>query len=220
MKKLLSVAVVIMTAALFFAGCSNSADGPTETLPGTWVSSVEYWPSTPENWTRNGNTFSYNLTDVSSLGMESGYTYPKFCQIKTNPIYGVKVKIRQNSRTDSEVGIMLFMDDNSSCYYLTFVYDSYILYETLPNGERTCLTMNNGHSNIFNSSVIKKEGQTNEVLFYTDGDNLVIKVNGTLLKSIPKQLDSGFAAPVVGLNSGVTTPINASWEFLEFQTAK
>ena len=218
MKKLLPVTAVLMAAALFFAGCSNSADGPTETLPGTWVSSVEYWPSNPENWTRNGNTFSYNLTDVSSLGMESGYSYSKVFTIKTSPIYGVKAKVRQNNFTDSQVGITLFAGDDSY-YQLTFWKGSYILYEKLSGGERTCLTMNNGYINLFNSS-IKEEGQTNEVLFYTDGDNLVIKVNGTKLTSIPKKLDSGSAGAMVVLTSNSTSPVNASCEFLEFQTAK
>lgn len=82
MKKLLSVAVVLMTAALFFAGCSNSV---SETLPGTWVSSVQYYSDgTSGNWTNSRNRISYSCADPSTLGIEANTSNTYFLLPNTN----------------------------------------------------------------------------------------------------------------------------------------
>ena len=224
MKKLLSVAVALMTAALFFAGCSNSV---SETLPGTWVSSVQYYSDgTSGNWTNSRNRISYSCADPSTLGIEANTSNTYFCYPTPTQIYGVRAKVKQNSFTDTDQGIILFLTSNNdtgnwdSYYRLSFWKNSFILFEKLNGSEITCLSQDeNGYVNTF-SNAINSEGQENEVLFYTDGNNLVIKVNGTELKRIPKRLDSGKAGACIVISDDSTGPINANWEFVEFQTAK
>ena len=76
MKKLLSLAAVLLTAALIFTGCQNasSSSDDGDKLPGTWLSTTDF-----ENFTNHeafgpGSSFSskgngayeYKLTDVST----------------------------------------------------------------------------------------------------------------------------------------------------------
>ena len=52
MKKLLQVSAVLLAAVLMFAGCKNNADEGGDDLPGTWVSSLEYY----DDWQKNNWT--------------------------------------------------------------------------------------------------------------------------------------------------------------------
>ncbi len=231
MKKLLTVTAVLLTAALLFTGCKNAANSDGgEDLPGTWVSSLDYYqPYTANNWTGNKNTISYDCSNVSSLGIETGYTMTYASGLSEGPqLYGVRAKIKQNTFTDAEPGIILFKTSSAdgkwdTYYTLTFWKGSYILYEKLSGQERTCISKTSDgtetYSNTWHKS-IKEEGNTNEVLFYTDGDKLVLKVNGSTVTTIQKKLDTGDTGACIVIPSDATGSINANWEFLEFQTGK
>lgn len=230
MKKLLQVSAVLLAAVLMFAGCKNNADEGGDDLPGTWVSSLEYYKDWQQNnWTATANKLQYNCSDVSALGIPNGYSTTYAAGVAEEPqLYGVKVKIKQNVFTQAEPGIVLFKTTAANgswdtYYQLTFWDGSYILYEKLSGKDRTCLsTRTDGSTAVPNKyhDAIKAEGNTNEVLFYTDGDKLVLKVNGSTVTTIDKKLDAGDMGPCIAIPSNATAPINASWEFLEFQTAK
>lgn len=228
MKKLLQVSAVLLAAVLMFAGCKNNAD-EGESLPGTWVSSLDYnddWQK--NNWTVSKNKITYNCSNVSSLGIENDH-YRTYCAWVANKpqIYGVRAKIKQNTFTKAEPGIMLFetsSNDKFDAYYsLTFYKGSYTLFEKLSGQEPTCLSKSTDdegtYTNTWHDS-IKQEGNENEVLFYTDGDKLVLKVNGSTVTTIDKKLDAGNTWVCMDIPSNAASPINASWEILEFQTAK
>ena len=238
MKKLLSVTAVLIAAALFFAGCNNAAntpeDAPEEKLPGTWVSSLTYYnPATQGNWTYNKNKVSYKCTNAASLGIEKDYSSTFTCGVSATQLYGVRAKIKQDAFTKAEPGLILFLktSENSNggstfdqYYSLTFYKGSYTLYEKEIGKQRVCLSTHkyedgNEYSNTYNDA-IKDEGNENEVLFYTDGDKMVLKVNGTLIKTFDKKLDDGKTTACMYIPGGLSGAINANWEFLEFQTAK
>ena len=224
MKKLLQVSAVLLAAVLMFAGCKNNADEGGDDLPGTWVSSLKYYDDWQKNnWTATANKLQYNCSDVSSLG---GMTYSS--GVAEEPqLYGVRVKIKQNSFTDAEPGIILFRtitgNEWDTYYSLTFWKGSYILYEKLSGQDPTCISKTTDGTNTYSNTwhdAIKEEGNTNEVLFYTDGDKLVLKVNGSTITTIDKKLDEGYTAACITIPKTATAPINANWEFLEFQTGK
>lgn len=228
MKKLLQVSAVLIAAVLMFAGCKNNAD-EGESLPGTWVSSLDYnddWQK--NNWTATANKLQYNCSDVSALGIQDGLSTIYFAGVAKEPqLYGVRVKIKQNTFTEAEPGIVLFRTTSGnswdSYYQLTFWKGSYILYEKLSGQNLTCISQTTDGTDTYTNTwhdSIKKEGSTNEVLFYTDGDKLVLKVNGSTVTTIDKKLDSGDTGACISISSSATAPINSSWEFLEFQTGK
>lgn len=76
MKKLLSLAAVLLTAALIFTGCQNasSSSDDGDKLPGTWLSTIEYNTWTNDDPFGPGSSFSskengayeYKLTNVST----------------------------------------------------------------------------------------------------------------------------------------------------------
>lgn len=229
MKKLLQVSAVLLAAVLMFAGCKNNADEGGDSLPGTWVSSLEYYDDWQKNnWTATANKLQYNCSDVSALGLKDGYSTTYSAGVADKPqLYGVRVKIKQNTFTEAEPGIVLFRTTSGnswdSYYQLTFWKGSYILYEKLSGQNPTCISQTTDGTNTYTNTwhdSIKQEGSTNEVLFYTDGDKLVLKVNGSTVKTIDKKLDSGDTGACISISSRATAPINANWEFLEFQTAK
>ena len=239
MKKLLTIATVLLTAALVFTGCSNpasSGDGDDgEKLPGTWVQSVNYYKAeTGELWSNNNNKISFGCSDPSTLGIGQKYATTYTCPITPTQLYGVRAKIKQNAFTEAEPGIYLFLttskdaNNNTSFdtyYSLTFYKGSYTIYEKENGKERVCLSSqydaedDKTYENTWNDA-IKAEGNENEVLFYTDGDKLVLKINGTLIKTFDKKLDSGKTCACMFVPGKATDAINANWEFLEFQTAK
>ena len=231
MKKLLSVTAVLIAAALFFAGCNNAAntpeDAPVEKLPGTWVSSVPYFDDwSQNNWTASKNQISYNLANPASLNIQQDYSSTYAANITQTQLYGVKAILKQESESGADIGLVLFQTSGSNgnwdtYYELRFWQNSYILYEKLSGEEPTCLSKN-GNIIVTRDNAIKPEGNENEVLFYTDGDDLVIKVNGTEIKRIEKKLDSGKTQASITIYDAENTPgpINASWKFVEFQTAK
>ena len=231
MKKLLTIATVLLTAALVFTGCSNpaasSGDGG-EKLPGTWVSSVTYLDDwSQNNWTASKNQISYNFANPASLNIPKKSSTTYAANITPTQLYGVKAIIKQESESGADIGLVLFQTSGSNgnwdtYYELRFWQNSYILYEKLSGEEPTCLSRTeDGYTNTSHNA-IKKEGNENEVLFYTDGDYLVIKVNGTEIKRIEKKLDSGKTQASITIYDAENTPgpINASWKFVEFQTAK
>ena len=229
MKKLLQVSAVLLAAVLMFAGCKNNADEGGDDLPGTWVSSLKYYDALQSNnWTRTANKVQYNCSDISALGLDEGYSTTYAVGLAEEPqLYGVRVKIKQNTFTEATPGIVLFRTTSGngwdSYYQLTFWDGSYILYEKLDGKDRTCLsTRTDGSKTVCNTyhDAIKAEGNTNEVLFYTDGDKLVLKINGSTIKTIDKKLDTGDMGACIEIPSYATAPINSSWEFLECQTAK
>lgn len=234
MKKLLQVSAVLLAAVLMFAGCKNNADEGGDDLPGTWVSSLEYYDALQSNnWTRTANKVQYNCSNISALGLDEGYSTTYAVGLAEEPqLYGVRVKIKQNTFTEAEPGIVLFRTSAKDSagnnywdtyYQLVFWDGSYILYEKLTGQTRTCLsTRTDGSKTVCNTyhDAIKAEGNTNEVLFYTDGDKLVLKINGSTIKTIDKKLDTGDMGACIEIPSNATAPINANWEFLEFQTAK
>lgn len=230
MKKILQVSAVLIAAVLMFAGCKNNAD-EGESLPGTWVSSLEYYqPGTSNNWTFNNNRLAYTCSDPASLNVPQGYSSTYTANVATAPqLYGVRVKIKQDAFTKAEPGIMLFLTTTKDTsgnsvfetyYSLSFYKGSYILYEKEAGKERVCLSRDEGgYANIFNDA-INAEGIENEVLFYTDGDKLVLKINGTTITTVSKKLDSGKTSACMIVPDEATGSINANWEFLEFQTGK
>ena len=207
MKKLLTIATVLLTAALVFTGCSNpaasSGDGGGDggsSLPGTWTSNVEYFEDfSKDGWSRSRNVVKYNCTNPSSLNIVEGKSISQWVPYTGQQIYGFKAKIKQDKFTTGDYGFNFFYDNkgtsndytDDSCYELTFWDTSYMLWKKI-NGEWTCLSVREGtnSSNIFNDA-INPEGQENEVLVYSEGSNLVIKVNGTELCTIPRELEKG-----------------------------
>ena len=219
-KNLLSVTVVLMTAALFFAGCSNSANGPAQSLPGTWVSDVEYY--TPGTYNGPCGTWTFDNKNVNYTSQtEPDYTGTSASDsliVSDRQVYGVRAKV--TTRSGAAAGIILPVDTDYSSYYTLLIWkDSYMLAERF-NGTAKWLSESNGGSNTFHRA-IRGEGQTNEVLIYTDGNFLIIKINGTQIKRISKKSDSFLAGTSALLSKEQTTfPVNANWEFLEFQIEK
>ncbi|SFI95754.1 hypothetical protein SAMN04487775_1094 [Treponema bryantii] len=228
MKKLLTISAVLLAAALVFTGCSNPAANSGdegEKLPGTWSSSVTYYNDYNQNgWTLKNNTISYKCDDPTTLQIPTNKVQLLSLPISSDKIYGVNVKLKQAKFTDSEYGI-LFLEsgdssDNTNSYYrLTLWQNSYILYEKLSGHAETLLSVNGEYQNIVNNA-IKKEGEENDVLFYTEGEELVLKINGTEIKRIANKLDKGRCHAYVRIPYDATESIAINYNFVNFQTAK
>ena len=234
MKKLLSISAVLLTAALIFTGCAQpTVPENTNPGPGTWTSNVNFLEEFSENfWTRSKNLMTYNCTNPSSLNIPSGKTLSSWVSYSADKVYGFKAKIKQDKFTDGEYGFIFFYDDKNtdsvdddSYYSLSFWDESYILYKVI-NGTSTCLSSStsNGttYSNTYNSA-IKPEGQENEVIVYSEGNNLVIKVNGTTIKTITRELEPGTVNALVKIPYSVqqnNKTFNTDFTVLSFQTAK
>ena len=234
MKKLLTVAAVLMAAAMFFTGCKNAAnsDDGGEDLPGTWVSTVDYYEANTGNpWSNNKNKVSFSCSNATSLGIEEGYSSTYSCAVSPTQLYGVRAKVKQNAFTKAEPGLILFLTTTGqgsntkfdTYYSLTFYKGSYTLYEKESGKESVCLSTSTENGETYENTwhdAIKQEGNSNEVLFYTDGNKLVLKINGTKIATIDKKLDSGKTSACMFVPGGISGAINANWEFLEFQTGK
>ena len=232
MKKLLSISAVLLTAALIFTGCAQpTVPENTNPGPGTWTSNVNFLEEFSENfWTRSKNLMTYNCTNPSSLNIPSGKTLSSWVSYSADKVYGFKAKIKQDKFTDGEYGFIFFYDDKNtesptddSYYQLSFWKESYILYKRI-NGTMTCLSTPEGtnYSNTFNDA-IKPEGQENEVIVYSEGNNLVIKVNGTTIKTITRELEPGTVNALVKIPYSVqqnNKTFNTDFTVLSFQTAK
>lgn len=222
MKKLLSITALLMTAVLFFSSCSNASGGSDSgpSLPGSWTSSINYFdPIQTEKWTRDAGNLTYKWNKSAS---EEGVT--SWIPLTNDQIYGVKVKMKQKVFTEAEIGIYLYEDgdykDNTDSYYALYLWKgSYILKEKLSGQTVTYLSGDGVYSNTWNDA-IKEEGNENTVLFYTDGDNLVLKINGTEIKRFKNKLSTGLCNATMSIPKKAAGNIEASWSFVDFQTKK
>ncbi len=238
MKKLLTLTALLLAASLIFTACANgsseSDDGGSggSKLPGTWVkaSGIEetkfFGDLNKNGWTRIKNKINYTV-DVSTLGIQSGYVSRRWLGFLDQDIYGVHVKIKQKAFTDTECGIMLFYSDDdgdantqedAAYYELTFWKGSYILKEKVKNNKDATKLSGDAQSQNTWNDAIKKEGNENDVLLYTEGDNLVLKVNGTTIKTFKKNLNDGACEACVVIPGNATGTMDVAWNFVEFQT--
>ena len=231
MKKLLTLSAALLAASLFFTACSNPSGGDNGggKLPGTWTSNVQYANDySSEGWTRNRNVIKYNLTNPSSLGLSQNQASNQWLIYSRDSVYGFKAKIKQNKHTDGEYGFYFLVNDkgtesvsDDSGYQLTFWQNSYILRKVL-NGTTTCLSLNGGYANVINDA-IKKEGQENEVIVYSEGNNLIIKVNGTEIWRGARELEAGTCNAFVRIPYSVqqnNIKFTTDFTIVEFQTSK
>lgn len=229
MKKVLTLTALLLAAAFFFTGCANGSGdsgggGGGSALPGHWTTTPSFYASYNEdNWNATDNKINYKAA-ASSLNVPEGYHRNLWLSPVTDDVYGVHVKIKQKYFTKAECGIRLFNSgdnkDNSDAYYeLTFYQNSYTLWEKLSGQSATLLSGYDIYKNTLNDA-INPETQENDVLFYSDGDYLVLKVNGVELKSFKSKLNTGKCAALLYVTHGASGIIDVDWNFVKFQTAK
>lgn len=235
MKKIISLSAVLLTAVLLFSGCSNAAggDGSGDSLPGKWVSASsladnEYYNDFDnDSWKASKNITSFKCARTK-LEIQDGYSRQLWLDSFPKPLYGVHVKIKQKYFTGAECGLLLFYSDedgntsttdDTAYYELSFWKGSYTMREKVKGKEVTQLSGDNQYKNTWNDA-INEEGKENDVLLYSDGDNLVLKVNGTVITTFKRKLNSGTCKSYMYIPSSATGIMDVNWEYVEYQTAK
>lgn len=226
MKKLFALSMLLLTAALFFTGCTNNSNSGSdeEVLPGHWTTAPKFYEAYDGNgWKYNKNTTKYVCTDPKALNIGEKMVLSKWLPVSSDTLFGVHVKIKQEKFTEAECGIRLFStgdsQNNTDAYYqLTFYRGSYTLMEKLSGQDAKCLSGDDKYKNTWEDE-IAEEGEENDVYLYSDGQNLVLKVNGTELKVVERKLNTGLCSSYMYIPYDVSGAINVEWDYEDFQTA-
>ncbi len=227
MKKLLSVAALLMIALLFFSGCAKDAD--PNALPGVWATSVELNTSPHSFWLNKGNltynnenkTFVYNcnageLTGDYAPGNNRFNTHLHLLTTDSN-YTGFKATV--SSSADAYYGFVFNCTYSGSTwsYYLIYVHNNKFFIQKMINEELTDITPSWTVNTAINDSSTE-----NEVLVYKDNDSsIVIKFNGETIYTITNPQISlgkiGVACCVSGSDCAANTAVTTNWKFTGFQ---
>lgn len=209
MKKLLTIAAVLLTAALVFTGCSNPASGGGEggpSLPGNWKTTANY----------NSGTYTIFNTGSLSLDGKGGAIYTNATPTETGT--GTNVLTANTFRTScyklvsdlnftgfegtvsctsaySTYGYCFNVSSDFKSYYEVVIQGHGVLIRQYINSAKTILV------DWENYSFIKAEPSENTVTVYKDGNSIVIQINGSTVYTISNpELTMGAIACTCGLS--------------------
>ena len=204
MKKLLTIAAVLLTAALVFTGCSNPASGGGEggpSLPGNWKTTANYF---------DANTQSVFETGSITFDGKGGAIYnnaaPKETktgedELKVNEFRFDSYKlVRDLDFTGFEGTASCTSTYSTYGYRFNVSSDWKNLYEIIIQGQQALIRKRiNGTTTKLTDwetySCIKAEPSENTFTVYKDGSSIVIQINGTTIYTIsnPEITNGGIA---------------------------
>lgn len=230
MKKLLTIATVLLTAALVFTGCSNPAassgggdGGPS--LPGNWTTTAETYTSYKKN---DGRTITVNektvtctivSTELSDSDKPDGgityWTYP--ITTDTKEYTGFKASAKCSS-SNCGYGLVFCGVDIDSSHYSAYT----LLISN--DGFKVRKTISNATSDITDwqtNACIKAEPTANDVIVYTDSNSIIIQINGTQVYKIDnpelKKGWVGFTTNIAKKDVDAASTVTQTYTFNEFQ---
>ena len=226
MKKLLSVAALLMIALFFFTGCPSEPPDPNA-LPGLWTT-PELNTSPTTFWLNKGNliynnedktfVFNCNTSELTGDNIPGDGKFQYYLHLLTTDENYSGFKSTVSSTTDTYYGFVFncTYSGGTWSYYVINFYKNKFLLQKMVNDQK--YTMNSWSIN----SAINASSTENEILVYKDTDSsIVIKVNGQSIYTITNpQLTSGR----IGVSCCVSdddynngTEITTTWKFKEFQ---
>ena len=230
MKKLLSLAAVVLTAALIFSGCQNasSSSDDGDKLPGTWASTAEFNDNydppfdNVSSFTHKGNgVFEYKVTNASGVAAgkkpPSGKFIPLSYRVTKDADYtGFKITSISSSTTYHGVSFNITVTDNKWSYYRLLLSDKSYNLDLCEAGTETELKGWTQHN------AIKASTEENLITVYADKDsNIHIQINNVEIYKIEKpKLKQGQIGPVCCLSDLQVTgnsTFTTTYTFKEFQ---
>ena len=225
MKKLLSVAALLMIALLFFTGCAKDAD--PNALPGAWSPSAEQYGSFTATFGGKGTlvqsgtnqyTFSVDTAEIPDANKPTAGRFSWWVKnITTDPIYtGFKATVTSTADTYYGFSFNCTTTSDQWSYYAIFFHSNKFLINKIVNDSPTTII------SWTPNTAINEAPTENEILIYKDAEsNIVIKANGTeIYKLTSPQLTIGkcgvvLAVSDVDCNAG--REISTLYTFKEFQ---
>ena len=230
MKKLLSLAAVVLTAALIFSGCQNasSSSDDGDKLPGTWLSSPEFKNYTSQPFAGTGvssltnggsNKFEYKVTSAGSCTETidsttiSSVSYPAS---KDADYTGFKATVKSSASAHYGFAFNINIVNSEWTYYYILLSDNSYTVKFSNKGSAT--TLKDWEQN----NAIKEAKSENKITVYTDKDSKIhIVINGSDVYQIEnpavKQGSFGPVCCLTGTDKSGNRSFTTTYTFTEAQ---